>query len=154
MIFLECDNDEALLRGLGIPRSRLGHHAGKPRVAKALKITTFAGAIGLVDQDPGAVSHPYLAEFQRIDERPELGLARSKHRTQDKWLIEICPDLEPWLYEAARQKGIRPKEFHLPENHSLLHSHSKAHAAKVRQFVAQLVYCGCPRMKTLGDWLA
>jgi hypothetical protein len=33
MNFLECDNDEAVLRGLGFPRAAVEHHSSNGRVA-------------------------------------------------------------------------------------------------------------------------
>ena len=51
MIHLECDNDEALVRALGFPKKFITHHAGKPRVAKALKESQANRVVGLVDED-------------------------------------------------------------------------------------------------------
>jgi hypothetical protein len=153
MIHLECDNDEALVRVLGIPSRDISHHAGKPRVAKALKDSQRAGVVGLVDEDPGSIGPPYLKEFMLVEDLTDLGLRRLKHRTSDKWLIEIRPDLEPWLYATAKKAGIRPSEHHLPEKLSVLHDHPKAHGTKLIALVTALTAKGNARMLKLKAWL-
>ena len=50
MIFLECDNDEAVVRGLGFPRGAVEHHASKGRVAKFLQKAAGGNHFGLVGQ--------------------------------------------------------------------------------------------------------
>ena len=154
MIFVECDNDEALLRGLGIPRAKFDHHAGKPRVAKALQTTTSTGSIGIVDQDPGAIPPPYLTEFRVADDQPSLGLRRLKHRKDDKWLIEIQPDLEPWIYQMAKAASIAPIDNHLPERHSVLHDYPKTYEKRLVTFISTLHSQGNPRLATLARWLS
>lgn len=154
MIHLECDNDEALVRGLGVPRKAITHHAGKPRVAKALQQAGQGHVVGLVDEDPGSNGPPYLKEFNVVDDFPELGLRRFKHRSSEKWLVEIRPDLEPWLYATAKQFGVPPSEHHLPENLKVLHDHPKPHAAKLAALVADLAGKGNPRLLKLKAWLA
>jgi hypothetical protein len=153
MIFLECDNDEAVVRGLGFPRGAVEHHASKGRVAKFLKKAAGGKHFGLVDQDPGASPPGYFREFDLIEERPALRLNRYRHRRDGKELIEIQPDLEPWLYSAAAQAGLKPQDFHLPERHQQLHDNPKAHARKVRDLVQELLAAGSPHLLKLKDWL-
>jgi hypothetical protein len=154
MIFLECDNDEAVVRGLGFPRGSVEHHASKGRVAKFLQKATGGKHIGLVDQDPGSNPPAYFREFTIVEQHPQLRLTRYRHRADAKELIEIQPDLEPWLYSAAQQAGLKPKDFHLPERYGQLHDNPKAHARHVRGFVAALVELDCPHLCILRDWLA
>jgi hypothetical protein len=154
MIFLECDNDEAVVRGLGFPRGSVEHHASKGRVAKFLQKATGGRHIGLIDQDPGSSPPAYFREFTITEQRPQLGLVRYRHRQEAKELIEIQPDLEPWLYAAAQQAGLRPKDFHLPERHSLLHDNPKAHARHVRSFIMALLEANSQHLLTLQAWLS
>ena len=153
MIFLECDNDEAVVRGLGFPRGAVEHHASKGRVAKFLQKAAGGKHFGLVDQDPGASPPGYFREFEIIEEHPALRLRRYRHRRDAKELIEIQPDLEPWLYAAAAQAGLKPKDFHLPERHSQLHDNPKAHARKVSELVNALLSARSPHLTKLRDWL-
>lgn len=153
MILLECDNDEALVRGLGITRSLISHHAGKPRVAKALRLSRIPNSIGLVDQDPGATPPPYLQQFSMVDDERSLGLKRLKHRTENKWLIEIQPDLEPWLYRMASIAQVRASDFHLPLKHSDVHANPKAYAKRIIEFVAEILNRQSPALLKLHQWL-
>jgi hypothetical protein len=115
MIHLECDNDEALAMALGVPRSRINHRAGKGRISKCLSDSRSGEDMGMIDQDPGQPPPPYLRRFKVIENRSELGLILSRHPDEGKHLIEIQPDLEPWLYLIGTAVGVRPADHGLPE---------------------------------------
>ena len=153
MIHLECDNDEAVVRGLGFSRKEITHHAGKPRVSFALQKANGPNAIGLVDQDPGSSNPPYLLEFRVFEDEPSLGLRRLQHPREGKWLIEIQPDLEPWIYASAKSGGVDPEDHHLPAKLTALHDHPKQYSRRLSEFIATLKTSGCPRMKKLAQWL-
>jgi len=153
MIFLECDNDEAVVRGLGLPRAGIRHIASKGRVIAVLQKATGNGNIGLIDQDPGSSPPRYFREFVIVEQRPQLRLVRYRHRREAKELIEIQPDLEPWLYTAAQPAGLKPKDFHLPERHGQLHDNPKAHARHLSDFIKALLQVQSPHLGTLRDWL-
>ncbi len=153
MIFLECYNDEAVLRGLGVPKRNIEHEPGKSLVAEALLRSRHEQSIGLVDQDPGAALPPYFREFKKVDELPKLRLVRYQHPKDKKWLVEIQPDLEPWLYEAAKVASLKPKDFHLPESHRALHDNPRAHAKHVKEFAEALVKAGSAHLCQLQQWL-
>lgn len=153
MIFLECDNDEALVRGLGFPKKSFEHIPSKGRIAIRLK-KAGPGTIGLVDEDPGSQPNPYLAQFVPVDSRPQLGLRRLHHRTENKWLVEIQPDLEPWLYGTAKLAGITPSSHHLPDDHKPLHKNPKPFALRLIEFVVAIKGTGSERMKVLAEWLS
>jgi hypothetical protein len=154
MIFLECDNDEAVVRGLGFPRAQLRHIASKGRVLSVLQKAAGSGHIGLIDQDPGSNPSRYFREFTIVEQAARLALVRYRHRQEAKELIEIQPDLEPWLYEAARQSGMNPQDFHLPERHGHLHDNPNANATRLREFVNALRDAQCPHLSTLQTWLS
>lgn len=152
MIFLECDNDEALVRGLGFPRKAFEHIPSKGRIAIRLK-KAAKGTIGLVDEDPRSQPNPCLAQFAAVDTRPQLGLRRLHHRAENKWLVEIQPDLEPWLYGTAKNAGISLSKHHLPEDYKALHKNPKPFASRLIEFVATIKATGSERMKVLAEWL-
>lgn len=153
MIYLECFNDEAVVRGLGIPRRVIQHFHGKTLVANAMETSRDSSVIGMVDQDPRERPIPYYREFDRIDHLPELGLARYRHPKSQKTLIEIQPDLEPWLYRAASAAGLKPEDHHLPKDHPRLHDQPKAFEVRVRDFVAALVAARSRHLCRLQQWL-
>ena len=67
MIFLECFNDEAVVRALGFSKSQWLHDLAKSRVAHALEISRKSSDIALVDQDPGQSCPTYLREFKAAE---------------------------------------------------------------------------------------
>ena len=153
MIHLECDNDEALVVALGRPIRQISHHAGKGRVSFALSKSPHSNDIGLIDQDPGQPPPPYLRQYQVVEDKRDLGLTLSKHPGEGKHLIEIQPDLEPWLYALGRTVSIRPGDHHLPGRHSGLHQEAKRHR---RHLIAYLQACqraGSPHLAKLAEWV-
>jgi hypothetical protein len=154
MIFLECDNDEAVVRGLGFPRSAVEHHSSKGRVAKFLQRAGGGKHIGFVDEDPGSSRPGYFGEFMMVEQASAVALVRYQHMHGAKELIEIQPDLEPWLYSAAARAGLNPKDFHLPERHQHLHDNPKAFARRVSDFVRALLVAQSPHLSTLKKWMS
>ena len=153
MIHLECDNDEALIRGLGVARKNIVHHGGKPRVAKALELASGSSITGMVDEDPGSVPPPYLKQFQVDENLGDLGLKRYVHPKTRTWLIEISPDLEPWLYKAAQKAGLKPKDYGLPESYKDLHHYPKNYSARLTEFVKQMASKGSRHILALQKWI-
>ena len=153
MIHLECDNDEAVVRGLGFSRGEISHHAGKPRVAFALQKATSADHTGMVDQDPGQSPPTYLAQFKLVEVSNKDGLALWVHPKEEKRLIEIRPDLEPWLYASGKLAGVKPESCHLPADHRLLHQNAKRHTKHLVEFVHALLAAGSSRVLLLQQWL-
>ena len=105
---------------------------------------------------PRTCSSPptYFREFTIVEQASKVSLVRYRHRRETKELIEIRPDLEPWLYSAAQQAGLRPKDFHLPERHGQLHDNPNALARRVSELVAALLAAGSPHVCTLQCWLS
>jgi hypothetical protein len=61
-IAVECYPDEAVLRGLGVPRKRVLHQARKGAVSNWLKRN--AGSVGMVDEDPDSDQPRDLASYR------------------------------------------------------------------------------------------
>lgn len=153
MIHLECDNDEALMLALGKPIRQISHHAGKGRVSKGLSTSNRAGDIGLIDQDPGQPPPPYLRQYKTVEQSSQLGLVLSKHPTEGKHLIEIQPDLEPWLYRIGPAVGINPTDHRLPEKPSGLHQEAKKHRQHLIDYLQACVKANSPHLAKLAEWL-
>ncbi len=153
MIHLECDNDEALMLALGKPIRQISHHAGKGRVSKGLSTSSRAADIGLIDQDPGQPPPPYLRQYKIVEQSTRLGLVLSKHPTEGKHLIEIQPDLEPWLYRIGPAVGIKPTDHRLPEKHTGLHQEAKKHRQHLVGYLQACVKANSPHLAKLSEWL-
>ncbi len=153
MIHLECDNDEALMLALGVPRGQMAHHAGKGRVSKALSASPRSADLGLIDEDPGQPPPRYLREFEMVESAGHLGLVLYRHPAQRKRLVEIRPDLEPWLYLIGPAVGIRPADHHLPESHSGLHRNARKHRQNLLHYLAACRRSGSPHLSKLENWI-
>lgn len=153
MIHLECDNDEALMLALGKPIRQISHHAGKGRISKGLSNSNRSTDFGLIDQDPGQPPPPYLRQFKVVEENAKLGLVLSKHPTEGKHLVEIQPDLEPWLYLIGPAVGIKPTDHRLPEKHSGLHQEAKKHRQHLIAYLQACVKANSPHLTKLAEWL-
>lgn len=153
MIHLECDNDEALMLALGKPIRQISHHAGKGRVSKGLSNSGRATDFGLIDQDPGQPPPPYLRQYKIVEQSTQLGLVLSKHPTEGKHLIEIQPDLEPWLYRIGPSVGIKPTDHRLPEKPSGLHQEAKKHRQHLIAYLQACLAANSPHLTKLTDWL-
>lgn len=152
MILVECFNDESLVRGLGFSVRQIEHHASKGRVAKALE-KKQGPVVALVDEDPGAGQPAYFRQFKELERQSALRLRLLQHPRDLKWVIEVQPDLEPWLVEAARVGEVPLKSYYLPDSGSGLHLNPKAQAEKLRGWAAAMLASGCPRCSKLHEWL-
>lgn len=153
MIFLECFNDEAVVRALGFTKSQWLHELAKSRVAHALEISRRASDIALVDQDPGQSCPTYLREFKVAESIPDLGLCLYIHPLSGKHFIEIQPDLEPWLYAQGLAIGVSPVTHHLPKRHEDLHKNPKKHRSHLESFVKACLAANSPHLNKLAEWL-
>lgn len=154
MIYLECFNDEATVRALGFARSEVDHQPGKSLVAHALQRSRKNTDIGLVDEDPLGSCPPYLIEFREVERFPQLGLRLLKHPANGQHLVEIQPDLEPWLYRMAEAVRIKPQDHHLPAKHADLHKNPKQHRKHLTSFLVACQAARSPHLAKLGEWLS
>lgn len=153
MIHLECDNDETLMLALGVPRRAISHHAGKGRVSKALSIASRSSEIGLIDEDPGQPPPRYLREFRIVEESSALGLVLYQHPAEGKRLVEIRPDLEPWLYRIGPVVGVHPMEHRLPGVPSGLHQQARKLRPALLSYLAACRAARSPHLTKLEGWI-
>ena len=154
MIHLECDNDESLMLAMGVPRRAMSHHAGKGRVSKALSNSSCSSDIGLIDEDPGQPPPRYLREFRLVEESTALGLVLYQHPLEGKRLIEIRPDLEPWLYRIGPIVGVHPIQHRLPGVPSGLHQRARKLRTGLLSYLAACREAGSPHLAKLEGWIA
>ena len=114
-IYVECKPDEVLVRALGIPRREIKHWRDKGRLYKHLQ--DEPGLIGLIDEDPFSAQPAGLGR-ERPEERPEYGL---KVIAGNSRLIILCPRLEEWILQAAKEAALDPTRFGLPDQGQSLH---------------------------------
>ena len=119
MIYTECKPDSALVRTLGIPKKHIIHQQGKPAVCKQLaKREKWKG---LVEEDPFSVQPPYLKKLRVMEDLSHYGLRILNDTSKNNVLIILCPRLEEWVLEAAKEAGIDIKRYNLPDDGEPLH---------------------------------
>lgn len=97
VLVVECDNDELLLKLLGVPRARIQHEGNRDEVVKYIVNKPSGDYIGLIDEDPGT-------QFGSL--RQSFKPGRSKHgilvaSRAERKLVVIQPFLEAWLQAAV-----------------------------------------------------
>ncbi len=118
-VLVECDADEVVLRNLGVVKKQLFHFGGRNKVITRLR--DLPGAVGVVDEDPGASQHGDLkASYRQAESAEGLRLLIRQGRGGQR-LVMICPKLEDWLIERAKSSGIRPQDYGLPNDPDRLH---------------------------------
>lgn len=147
---LECSNDEAVVRALGVPRKLILHHAGSGSVAKALQ-NARESCIGMVDEDPRGSVPTYFGAFAEL-ERGD-GLVLKEHKKSGHRLIVVMPDLEPWLLEVARISKVPPGDFQLPSVANRLHQIGDAQRVRLGDWIKAMLEERAPGMVRLQQWL-
>ncbi|HVA66813.1 MAG TPA: hypothetical protein VNK24_07805 [Elusimicrobiota bacterium] len=149
MILVECNADVALVESLGIGRREREHSGDKGRVCK--KVKKSSGAAGLVDEDPGSPSPDYMAGLRPVFERHDIRvLADASSRNR---VIVLCPELEVWLLETARQASLTMGDCGLPAFPTELHDILGDKPEKMGKLVETLKQKKSVRLRILEDLL-
>ncbi|MCW1921207.1 hypothetical protein OKA05_01500 [Luteolibacter arcticus] len=151
MLHLECSNDEALVRALGVPRKAIRHHSGSGPVAHALKQSSRP-CIGMVDEDPHSTTPSYFSTFAEV-ERGD-GLLLKEHKKCGHKLIVVMPDLEPWLLLIAKGIKVPPESFQLPSVPNRLHQIGDSQRLRYSDWIKRMHEQGAPGLLRLHRWLS
>ena len=118
IVSIECDPDGYILNCIGIPLAEIRHEGGLPSVVRM--VDKVCPSMGMVDEDPGK-PHPRIYDnFELFGQEHGLQL-RKRFGSDDQKLVVVCPDLETWLYERAREIDVEPENFGLPTTSRALH---------------------------------
>jgi hypothetical protein len=116
-LYLECIPDEALAMCLGVPRKRITHQNDKGRVCNRLEKSR--DALGMIDEDPQSAQPAYLKKLERKESNHRLTVWEETGKNNR--VIIICPRLEEWLLQTAREAAVDTRHFGLPDNAKDLH---------------------------------
>jgi len=119
MIYTECKPDSTLVKILGNPKKQIIHLGGKPEVCKQL--AKRENRRGLVDDDPFSIQPPYLKKLRVMEDLSHYGLKILNDTSKNNVLIILCPRLEEWVLEAAKEAGIDIKRYNLPDDGEQFH---------------------------------
>jgi hypothetical protein len=119
MIYVECKPDKTLVIVLtNKTPDEIFHFGGKSEIFRRMQ--RERNVIGIVDEDPSAPTHPYIRNLNLENQKYSLKLYLDKPRANK--LIVICPRLEDWILEIAKQENINLSDFKIPDNPSEFHS--------------------------------
>ena len=121
MIFVECKPDLALVKSLtNISRRGITHEfKGKGEICNRLKKQT--NCKGLIDEDPSSGQPRFVKEARLENDLSEHDIKVLRHSSTDNHLIVLCPRLEEWTLNAAREARIDVRKYNLPNDAARLH---------------------------------
>ena len=135
MIYVECKPDKILVIVLtNKTPDEILHFGGKSEIFR--KMQKERNVIGIVDEDPSAPIHPYIRNLSLEDQKYSLKIYFDKIRANR--LIVICPRLEEWILEIAKQENINLSDFMLPDNPNEISQHRKFQYNKLSKTSTQV----------------
>lgn len=153
MIFLECNNDEFLIKSLGFSRKQIFHVYNKGEVVK--RVGKAVNAIGIIDKDLDRDRPKAMSEYIEVKNNRANGdiVLLQKKDDKQKKLVQISPYLEHWLLNRAKKNKINPKNFDLPDDPKKLHALTKLESnKKFQKFLGKLIETDS-EIQTLKKWI-
>jgi hypothetical protein len=152
MIFLECNNDECLIKSLGFFKKQIFHVFNKGQVVK--RVGKETRAIGLIDKDLDRDKPKEMKDYVEVkDNRTGDIILFQKKDDKRKRLIQISPYLEGWLLKRAKRNKINPKKFNLPDDPEKLHKTPRLKKnRKFLEFLEKLIETDS-EIQTLKKWI-
>jgi len=120
MIYIECYPDLALVRSLIHVTRRDVDHEFKGKGAICNQLRKQGNSKGLLDEDPLSPQPNYLKTAKVKDDLSEHGIKVLQDVNHNS-IIVLCPRLEEWILEAAKEAGRDIRRYKLPANADELH---------------------------------
>jgi hypothetical protein len=99
---VECNYDKMVVIELTrVERGSIIHAGGKPNVLKMLE--KCINCLGLIDEDPRSDQPPRLWGVKLEPAGHDIKVGKYKGNV----VVVLCPELEEWVAEVARNAGIR-----------------------------------------------
>lgn len=152
IVLVECYNDTALVRALGVQRRNVRHEFSKGNVLNGLR-KVASHAAGLIDADPNSENHPAELSNYRQTENV-LGLRLLIHtRESQKKVVEVNPRLEEWLVARAIACNLNlAQQYQLPQTARDIHRIARCDQKPGFQRFLQDLLKVDKGMKTLKSW--
>jgi hypothetical protein len=134
--FVECKPDETLAMALGVSRRDL-EHAGN-RAGVCAQVARRSATTGMIDEDPGAAIPHYMKTL--TEEGPEHGIRVLFDSVRKNRLVIVCPRLEDWLVQSAKNSGLKMTDFGFENDNGLcLHREINHRLANVERLAKALL---------------
>ena len=141
------------LRITGFPRSEIRYERNKQEVLKTLSRQSSCQA--MVDEDPGEIQPFQLRQMRLVDEHDDTGLRVYRDRQLGNQVVVICPRLEEWLTDSAKEVNIdlANRRYNLPRNPVSLHRVINRDLRKLNRLIDDLIAAQSPRILKLKELL-
>ena len=150
MLHLECTADETTAVALGVPKRQIVHHPGKDEVFNYLKKET--GLTAMIDEDPNSSQNPYFKSLAEKESKRKIRIFKDEQR--DHTILVLCPELEPWIVNAAKTVKVDLQKFNLSKDPSLLHSELPRRKENLTKLLHELEERGCQDVADLRGLLS
>jgi len=148
---VECKPDAVLIKSLTLaPRKRIEHAGNKSQLLKKLT-EHYSNSKGIIDEDPGSIQPPHLQKFKQKQDLPSCKLRILHQKGRNNTLIILCPALEEWILDTAKEAKIDPQEYGLPKDPTKLHQQINIQIDKFQKLIKDLA--NSKRLKTLKTHL-
>ena len=114
------------------------HGGNKAGVIKLL-VKYYQESKGLVDGDPHSPRPCLLEQFKEEERCDEYGLVVLAYQEKGNRLIVLCPRLEEWILEAAKEAGVDVEDYGLPKDAVELHGRVNIEIDRFSELVKDLV---------------
>lgn len=155
MLYIECKADQALVDILsGFPPAEIVHELkGKYEVLKLL--AKRSNSVAMVDEDPGTYQPPYLEMLEVQDNFEPFGLEVRLDKEKANLVVILCPRLEEWIIEAAKEADLTPLEerYNLPSSGKRLHDVINRRLDNLALLISDLIAAPSPRILKLQQLL-
>lgn len=125
MIFVECKPDYSLIRKLTKVPKKIEHSSGKSAVLNKLvrrnNFPNYENSFGIIDEDPRSYQPRIIRKFEEKENNTRCGIKILHYRLLNNYVLVLCPRLEEWIIDAARECGIIMADYSLPNEPEALH---------------------------------
>lgn len=142
MIYVECKPDTALVEAVtGLRKRDIIHELqGKGAICRRLKRRSNCKAI--VDEDPWSVQPSYIETLTTLRHMPQHGLKLLHDKSNNNFLIVLCPRLEEWILRTATQSHVDVRRYKLSNRPDKLHREINLFPDRFESVLSQLKGCG------------
>jgi hypothetical protein len=126
MILVECKPDYALVSKLtSLSRRKIEHSSGKTAVLGKLirrrRFSSYENSFGIIDEDPMSYQPRIITEFAEWRNVSDCRIRILYYKWLNNYVVVLCPRLEEWIIEAAKESGISLNDYGLPNEPEALH---------------------------------
>lgn len=155
-IIPECFVDTKVAEIVGMASRKYNHQHGCGDVANRMMRLKDEICLGIIDEDKNKGPRAkYFGEFRTCNNENNLILQR--HNSRNQYLILICPEIEKWLFNDAKNVKVDPEEFGLPLELKGFISKSKTQDIDrnegFKRFIKTLINQKAPSISTLKCWI-